>query len=130
MRIFLFTVIFVFISLFSFSQNITGDWQGNLEINGKAIPILFHFYKDSLGKWDGKWDSPSQNAADLPYSGVTVNHDSLIVGLKAISGFYTGKFIGTDSIAGTWHQGPGQLPLNLSKNFKKLVNAPPVLRPQ
>jgi uncharacterized protein len=119
MRIFLLTLIFIFICMFSFSQNIAGDWQGNLDIKGLKIPLVFHFYKDSLGKWNGKLDSPSQNAIGLPYSEVTTVGDSLVVGLKTISGFYSGKFITDDSISGTWHQGPGQLPLNISKNFEK-----------
>ncbi|MEP6950711.1 MAG: alpha/beta fold hydrolase [Ginsengibacter sp.] len=123
MRIFLFAVIFIFNCMCSFCQNLAGDWQGNLEINGRKIPIVFHFYNDSSGKWEGKWDSPSQNAIGLPYSGVTANTDSLVVGLKAIAGFYSGKFITTDSIAGNWHQGPAQLPLNISKNFEKFRNA-------
>ena len=99
MRIFLFTSLFLLSFLASFSQNITGNWQGNLEINGQQIPITFHFYKDSLGKWNGKWDSPSQNAMNLPCSEVTTNSDSLFIGIKMISGFYSGKFITPDSIA-------------------------------
>src|SRR5450432_566564 len=119
MRILLFIAIFIFNCLVSFSQNIEGDWQGNLEIKGLKIPLVFHFYRDSLGKWNGKLDSPSQNAMGLPYSDVTTNGDSLVVALKAISGFYSGKFMTADSISGTWHQGPGQLPLNISKSFEK-----------
>jgi uncharacterized protein len=127
MRIFLFAATFIFNCMFSFCQNIAGNWQGNLEINGAKIPIVFHFYKDSSGKWDGKWDSPSQNAMDLPYSKVTVSSDSLNVDLKV--GFYSGRFISADSIAGTWHQGPGQLPLNISKNFEKFKPAASLFNP-
>ena len=127
MRIFLFTAIFIFTWMVSFCQNITGDWQGNIEVSGRQIPIVFHFYKDSSGTWNGKWDSPSQNAMNLPYTGVTVSADSLVVGLKVISGFYSGKFINADSIAGTWHQGASQLPLNISKNFIKFKRAASVL---
>ena len=117
MRIFLFATIFIFHCMFSFSQNIAGDWQGNLDVNGQKIPLVFHFYKDSLGKWTGKLDSPSQNAIGLPYSEVTSNRDSLVVGLKVVSGFYSGKFVTADSIAGTWHQGASTIAF---KYFKKL----------
>jgi alpha/beta superfamily hydrolase len=120
--------LFVFVSSFSFSQNISGNWIGNINVNGNQIPIVFHFYKDSLGKMNCKWDSPSQNAKNLPCSDIAVTADSITVGLKIISGFYNGKFIMPDSIAGMWHQGNGQLPLNLSKSDE--TNFQPPKRPQ
>lgn len=129
MRILLFAAIFIFNGMFSFSQNIAGDWQGNLEIKGLKIPLVFHFYTDSLGKWNGKLDSPSQNALGLPYSEVTTNSDSLVVGLKVISGFYSGKFVTADSISGTWQQGQARLPLNISKSFEKFKKIPSIPGP-
>ncbi|MGH2564766.1 MAG: alpha/beta hydrolase, partial [Ginsengibacter sp.] len=111
-----------------FSQNIIGNWKGNLEINGQTIPIVFHFFKDSTGKLNGKWDSPTQNAMNLPCSDVTVKGDSVIVGLKIISGFYEGKFLRDDSIAGIWHQGQGQLILNVLKTGTETFKLPS--RPQ
>jgi pimeloyl-ACP methyl ester carboxylesterase len=115
MRIFLLTAIFIFDGMFSFCQDITGNWRGNIEANGQQIPIVFHFYKDSSGKIGGKWESPTQNAKNLPCSDILIKNDSVMVGLKIISGFYEGKFISADSIAGKWHQGQGQLPLNITK---------------
>lgn len=115
MRILLFTTVLLFNYMFSFCQNITGNWQGNIEVNGQQIPIVFHFYKDSSGKTEGKWDSPTQNAKNLPCSDILIKNDSVMIGLKIISGFYEGKFISADSIAGMWHQGKGQLALNITK---------------
>jgi pimeloyl-ACP methyl ester carboxylesterase len=115
MRIFLFSAIFIFNYMFSFCQSITGNWRGNIEVNGQQIPIVFHFYKDSSGKTDGKWESPSQNAKNLPCSDISIKNDSVMIGLKIISGFYEGRFISPDSIAGIWHQGQGQLALNITK---------------
>ncbi len=127
MRIILIALL-IFPYSFSFCQNITGKWQGSIEINNQKIPIVFHFYKDSTGKLLGKWDSPSQNANNLPCSDVTVNNDSLFIGIKLISGFYDGKFITPDSVEGMWHQGQGQLTLNISKTSDdaafKLPNRP------
>lgn len=111
-----------------FSQNIIGNWQGNININNHQIPIAFHFYKDSLGKINGKWDSPSQNARNLPCSDVAVNGDSVMMGIKIISGYYKGKFINADSISGMWHQGSAQLLLNISRSNDSAFEAPK--RPQ
>ena len=128
MRKLFFINLFILISSFSFSQNINGTWSGNINVNGNEIPIVFHFYKDSLGKTNGKWDSPSQNAKNLPCSDIAVNGDSIIIGLKIISGFYSGKFITQDSIAGMWHQGNGELPFNISKTNESTFEPPK--RPQ
>ncbi len=128
MRKFLFAAIFIFSFPVVFSQNIVGNWNGNITVNGQSIPIVFHFFKDSTAKLNGKWDSPSQKAMNLPCSDVTINGDSIMVGLKIISGFYEGKFMNGDSIAGTWHQGQGQLSLNISRTDGETFKQPQ--RPQ
>ncbi|KAA9041665.1 alpha/beta hydrolase [Ginsengibacter hankyongi] len=128
MRKLFFVNILVLVSSFSFSQNIIGNWSGNISVNGNQIPIVFHFYNDSLGKVHGKWDSPSQNAKNLPCSEIDAIDDSITIGLKIISGFYKGKFITKDSIAGLWHQGNGQLALNISKTNGSTFEPPK--RPQ
>ncbi|HSQ44423.1 MAG TPA: alpha/beta hydrolase [Ginsengibacter sp.] len=128
MRRLIFVNILVLISSFSFSQNIVGNWNGNINVNGNQIPIVFHFYKDSLGNLNGRWDSPSQNAKNLPCSDVDVKADSITIELKIISGFYNGKFITKDSIAGMWHQGNGQLALNISRTNGSTFEPPK--RPQ
>ncbi len=119
---------FVLITSSSFSQKIIGTWNGSIDINGNNIPIVFHFYKDSSGKIDGKWDSPKQNAMNLPFSSINFNDDSIHLEIKMISGFYEGKFSGIDSMAGTWHQGGGELPLSFHKDVKETYV--PAKRPQ
>jgi len=111
----LLVVIAIFIYPSLFAQKIIGNWKGNIDVNGTEIPIVFHFNKNSDGKIDGKWDSPKQNAIGLPYSSVDANDDSAHIGIKMIDGFYEGKFIGNDSISGTWTQRGNQLPLNFSR---------------
>ncbi|MEO8765268.1 MAG: alpha/beta fold hydrolase [Ginsengibacter sp.] len=102
-------------SSFSFSQNISGNWQGNIDVNGQKILVVFHFYKDIAGQIVGKWDCPPQNAKNLPCGEIVLKNDSVKVGLPVISGFYEGTFIGVDSITGMWHQGPGKFVLNIVK---------------
>jgi pimeloyl-ACP methyl ester carboxylesterase len=107
--------IFIFSISPLFSQNIVGNWKGNIDLNGNQIPIVFHFYIDSTGKIDGKWDSPKQNANGLPFSNIKIAVDSVHLEIKVISGAYEGKFVGEDSIAGMWNQGGGKLPLNFKR---------------
>jgi pimeloyl-ACP methyl ester carboxylesterase len=113
-------ILFITLYSFSFSQDITGNWKGNIEVNGQQIPILFHFFKDSSGNMDGKWDSPNQHAMNLPFSEINAVNDSVHLGIKMIGGSYNGKFIGNDSIAGIWHQNGAQLPLNFSRSADEM----------
>ncbi len=107
------TVLFIGSSLFA--QTLTGTWKGNIDLNGTQLPIVFHFTKGNNGQMDGKWDSPKQNVVGLPFSAINANADSVRLGIKMINGSYEGKFIGEDSIAGTWSQNGAQLPLNFSR---------------
>jgi pimeloyl-ACP methyl ester carboxylesterase len=115
MRKLYFVNLFILCYSFSHSQNIDGNWRGNINVNGNQIPLIFHFYKDSLGNINVKWDSPDQNANNLPCTDITVYGDSIKIGLKIISGYYNGKLITADSISGMWHQGNGSVPLNFKK---------------
>jgi uncharacterized protein len=127
-RILLISILTISISPL-FSQNIVGNWNGNIDVNGNQIPIVFHFYKDSTGKIDGKWDSPKQNANGLPFSEIKIAGDSINLDIKMISGTYAGKFIGEDSITGIWHQGGGTIPLDFARKKGTQVYTSPE-RPQ
>ncbi len=121
MRISLLLAGFILIYLFSYSQNLQGNWKGTIEFNGQSIPIVFHFYKDSSGNTNGKWDSPKQKVIGLPFSEINADKDSVHLGIKMINGFYNGKFIGSDSMQGIWQQGPAQLPLNFSRSAENFT---------
>jgi len=118
-----------FLSTSLLAQKIIGNWEGNIEINGNKLPIVFHFTKNNDGKIDGKWDSPKQNAMGLPFSNINNDEDSLHLEIKMISGSYVGKFIGNDSITGTWKQNDVQFPLNFSRgkvNSESAANTAPL----
>lgn len=116
----LFISIFILICPQVFSQDITGNWQGNIEVSGQKIPIVFHFYKDSTGNIDGKWDSPKQNAVGLPFSEIILANDSVKLAIKMIGGSYKGKFIGNDSLTGMWLQAAGAVGLNFSRSTESI----------
>jgi len=108
--------LFVCMSASVFSQDISGAWKGNIDVNGTRLPIIFHFQKDESGKIDGKWDSPKQNAIGLPFSDINLKDDSIHLVIKMIAGSYDGKFVNADSIAGTWEQNGNKIPLNFSRS--------------
>jgi hypothetical protein len=80
----------VFLFFISQAQNITGTWQGNLDVQGNQIPIVFHIKKDSLNKWIAAFDSPKQNAYNLACSEVILKDDSIILMMAILNGKYAG----------------------------------------
>ncbi|HVZ97297.1 MAG TPA: alpha/beta hydrolase [Chitinophagaceae bacterium] len=129
MRRLLIIIFIIFAWHYSFSQNIVGNWGGDISAGGNKIPIVFHFYKDASDKTEGKWDSPSQNAKDLPCGDIVIRDDSVLVNLPVISGSYKGKFVSGDSLAGMWIQHGFQTPLNLARANDSAIYEPPK-RPQ
>jgi uncharacterized protein len=112
----LFISILILMATSLFAQNLTGNWQGNIDINGAQLPILFHFSKDDSGNITGKWDSPKQNANGLPFSAINVSGDSIDLEIKMIAGSYRGTFVNNDSISGVWNQNGHAIPLNFSRS--------------
>ena len=98
------------------AQDITGVWNGSLHVQLKEIPIVFHIARDSGGKLIATFDSPSQNAFNLPISEVITKADSVIVMIAILNGKYAG-ILGGDKkvIDGQWFQGGGSLPLTVTK---------------
>lgn len=109
-------LIIFFISPSLFAQKIIGNWTGHINVNGTELPMVCHFNKSSEGKIEGTWDSPKQKAFGLSFSAINVDDDSIHLEMKNISGSYEGKFIGNDSIEGTWTQSANHLPLNFSRS--------------
>lgn len=124
----------VLISVYSFGQNIIGNWEGALQIQGTEMPIVFHIDKDITGKYIATFDSPNQKAFNMACGDVILKQDSLILMLPLIKGSYTGK-LGENKkqLTGTWKQGAGSLSLNLKKTSDvattKIINRPQTPKP-
>ncbi|MEP6710921.1 MAG: hypothetical protein ABJA37_00820, partial [Ferruginibacter sp.] len=116
------TIVIAFNSIISQAQTITGTWQGNLNVQGNEIPIVFHIAKDSTAKLAASFDSPSQHAFNLPCSEVIVQGDSVFLIMSSIKGKYTGKLSADKKeLTGTWFQGNGSLPLTVTKTSETSI---------
>lgn len=114
----------------TYGQNITGNWEGKLEVQGTEIPIVFHILKDSSGNLSASFDSPKQNAYNLACSEVIVSADSLILMMQVINGKYSGKLNKSlNTLSGTWHQSGISIPLNMQKT-EDTVTLKKINRPQ
>ena len=111
-----FSILNILISTLSFSQDIAGNWEGALQIQGTEIPLVFHITKDSLGKYSATFDSPKQKAFNLACSEVILKADSVILMMQIIKGKYAGQLDKDKKIlTGTWSQGAASFPLIIKK---------------
>ncbi len=108
------------------SQNtaITGDWYGQLDIQGTKLKINFHV-SEKDGIYTTTMDSPDQGAMGIPTTSTNVTNNTLEVNLQGVS------FIGElkkDKIDGIFNQNGMAIPLTLSKT--PIVSEKPKAKPQ
>lgn len=112
MKTTLVTVLLLSIQLL-FAQEITGSWQGELDVPGMKLPLIFHIKKEGE-KLISTLDSPKQGATNIPVNTTSYSADQLTLELPALGISYSGK-VTNESINGTFKQGGMELPLILSK---------------
>lgn len=109
-------------------SEILGTWAGRMDLPGGAsLAFVFHFALDASGSLVGTAESPDQGAFGIPVSSVLLSGDSIVVLLPAVAGRYDGVRVGEDTIRGSWRQGGGSIPLDVSRGGEA-ATAPP--RPQ
>ena len=117
----------ILISLYSRSQAITGNWQGDLVAGPQKLSIVFHVKKDSANTYQSSFDSPDQGAFGIPCSETNVKGDSLEMLIQAIHGGYRGKWDGKNGISGYYFQNGHDFTMELSRAPDTVVT---LVRPQ
>lgn len=97
------------------AQDITGSWIGAIPVNGTQLHLVFHIKKATDTSYSSTFDSPDQKAFGIPCSATYVKKDSLLIGIAAIGGGYSGIWNGKDSISGTYKQGGGKIAMGLKR---------------
>jgi len=101
-------------NLIVFGQDITGEWNGVLKVQGIQLSIVFHITKtDSV--YSATMDSPDQGAKDIPMSKVSFVNKELNIEMVAANIKYTGKPDSANIIKGTFSQGGQSFPMNLTR---------------
>ncbi|MBK8392451.1 MAG: alpha/beta hydrolase [Saprospiraceae bacterium] len=105
------------------AQNLTGDWNGELEVQGMKLPLVFHITKNDQTLLT-TLDSPLQGAKDIPTGSTLQINDSIYVLIPALGAKYAGK-LQEDKLIGIFSQGGLTLPLTLSRgSASKAFNRP------
>ncbi len=119
----IFLIIMLLTATTAFSQDIIGQWDGALTIQGKTLRLVFHISKTADGL-TATMDSPDQGAKGIKMSQANFENNQLTVELRAAGIKYVGT-LDKNTLTGTFYQGPMTLPLNLTKN-EQAVQAVPV----
>ena len=107
------------------AQNITGQWNGVLEVQGMRLRIVFHITQTG-DQYSSTMDSPDQGAKGIPVATTTFNESILSLAIPNIGLLYEGEFK-TDSIVGTLKQSGMTFPMTLKRDP---IETKPIVRPQ
>jgi bla regulator protein blaR1 len=93
------------------AQNLSGNWQGTLEVPSRKLRIVFKISLDN-DKWKATLHSIDQQGPGIPATSVTKDGSTIKIVVGGL-GSYEGKLSASgNEITGTWTQG-APLPLNL-----------------
>ena len=118
-------ILMIFLSGFSiFGQDITGNWNGVLKVQGIQLRIVFNISKTDSGL-SATMDSPDQGAKDIPVTTTTFENSKLTLVIANVGIEYNGEFI-KDSIRGIFKQSGYEFPMNLSREpvLREVINRP------
>lgn len=125
-RIF-FIMILLLLTIGAMSQTdseITGTWNGTLNIHGVELRLVFHIEASENG-YKATMDSPDQNVKGIPVSTVSFDKSTLNIEVAAIGMTFKGELKNSE-VAGTFTQSGMEMPLILARNAieKKVANRP------
>lgn len=103
-------------SCLGYGQKFVGTWQGELNVQGVALPLVFHLEHASV--WKGMMESPAQGNAKLPVSAIHIEQDSISIAIASIGLTYNGKLLTNELIEGVVSQNGMTFPMRLSKAEK------------
>ncbi len=120
-------ILFAFLtSLSIYAQDISGNWNGILKVQGTQLRLVFNITKTDKG-YSSTMDSPDQGAKGIPVT--TTSYDNSILKLEVSNAGikYEGTLNEDGVFNGTFKQGSLSVPLILSKEN---IEKEKVVRPQ
>lgn len=96
------------------AQDITGQWNGLLKVQGTQLRLVFHVVK-TAGGYTSTMDSPDQGAKGIPVTSTSFENGILKFLVTAIGLNYEGRLTGDSVFTGTFKQGGLTVPLELSR---------------
>lgn len=108
------------------AQDITGQWNGILKVQGMQLRLVFHITKTDAG-YSSTMDSPDQGAKDLKVTATSFENLTLKLEVKYAGIEYSGVMSNEQEILGTFKQAGKEFPLALTRAVPEKTA---VVRPQ
>lgn len=126
MKNFIILLVTLLTTITSTAQDITGQWNGVLKVQGIQLRVLFNVTQTENG-FSSTMDSPDQGAKGIPVSNTTFENPKVKFEVTNAGIEYDGELSG-DEIIGTFKQGGQAFPMNLSRKAieKEIVKRPQV----
>lgn len=131
MRIFSILLIVLLSSITIVAQDITGQWNGVLKVQGTQLRVVFNVTADN-GELKSTMDSPDQGAKGIPTTATTFENSTLKITIINAGIEYTGTLGDDNIIVGAFKQAGQSFPMNLSRGAieKEAIEKEVIARPQ
>jgi hypothetical protein len=98
------------------SKELEGDWEGSLEMPGRAFRMIFHFRNQTDRTVTATVDTPDSGGVGLPLNNVRQTGQKVEVGMRIAHAAYEGVLNpeGTE-LTGLFTHGENRIPLTLRK---------------
>ena len=107
------TIALILMASMVYAQDITGQWNGTLSIQGNQIRIIFHVKKTN-SQYEVTLDSPDQNATGIKVTATEFRYPNVKFEISGLDAVYEGT-LSDKSIVGKWSQSGTALFLALVK---------------
>ena len=105
------------------SQEISGTWNGVLQVQGISLRLVLHVDSSEEG-YSGTLDSPDQGAEGIPISAMDFQAPSLSFAIEQLGISYLGEWKDGELIEGTFTQMGQSFPLALSREAMEAPKRP------
>ena len=107
------------------SQNITGQWNGILKVQGIQLRVIFNITEVENG-YSSTMDSPDQGARGIPVTSTSFKNSILEFEVANAGIKYKGTLEKENVIVGTFKQAGQSFPMNLTREEleKEKINRP------
>ena len=119
-------LITVLTALNVFGQDITGQWNGILKVQGTQLRIVFNINKTDRG-YSSTMDSPDQGAKEIPVTSTSFENPVLRLEVSSAGIEYEGTLDKENNVVGNFKQAGYSFPLNLSR---EKIEIEKTVRPQ
>jgi uncharacterized protein len=124
-----FLAFFLLFSVSAFSQDISGDWSGEINISGRKLGFGMQI-SEVNGQFQSVMDIPEQKAMGIPMTSTVFIENKLTIESKEMRGVFSGEYK-DDKFSGTFSQNGANMPFSMArgKYVMKVIKRPQEPKP-